>query len=131
MHMNLLEEGEVVRLTADPITTTQLVKYAGASGDFNRIHFDEPFARAQGLKAVLAHGMLTMAIVGRCLEQAVGESAYVEEFSSQFLAPVWVGDVVEATARLAERGEGEGVLELSAAVEDRMVLRGRARVRWN
>ena len=51
------------------ITTTQLVQYAGASGDFNRIHYDEPFAKEGGFPSVIAHGMLSMAFFGQLLSR--------------------------------------------------------------
>src|ERR1700749_1688324 len=54
-------------LEKPPITTTQLVQYAGASGDFNRIHYDEPFAKEGGFPSVIAHGMLSMAFFGQLL----------------------------------------------------------------
>ena len=58
-------------LTKPPLTTRQLVQYAGASGDFNRIHYDEPFAKAGGFPTVIAHGMLSMGFFG----QLVGDWA--------------------------------------------------------
>lgn len=127
MQQSRLEPGVVHRLTSKPITTTQLVKYAGASGDFNRIHFDEPFAREKGLPGVLAHGMLTMAIVGRCVDEVAAGRARVAEFSSQFLAPVYVGDTVAAAATVVEaEGSGRVRLEVVAAVGDKTVLKGKA-----
>ncbi|WP_408904205.1 MaoC/PaaZ C-terminal domain-containing protein [Pararoseomonas sp. SCSIO 73927] len=64
--------GDVHRFQRGPVTTTQLVMYAGASGDFNRIHFDLPYAQEAGLSAVLAHGMLTMGISVGCALQVAG-----------------------------------------------------------
>ena len=58
--------GETFSIRRGPITTTQLVMYAGASGDFNRIHYDHPFAVQKGLGGVIAHGMLTMAFAASC-----------------------------------------------------------------
>lgn len=127
MQQNKLEPGAVHRLTSKPVTTTQLVKYAGASGDFNRIHFDEPFAREKGLPGVLVHGMLTMAIVGRCVDDMAAGRARVAEFSSQFLAPVYVGDAVAAAATVVQSDSpGHVRLEVVATVGEKTVLKGKA-----
>lgn len=109
-----------------PITTTALVRYAGASGDFNRIHFDLPFATAAGLRTVVAHGMLTMAFAASCATEAAGPGAFVTGISARFLAPVWVGDVVDVTATSTRGTAGETVLELEARVGDTVVLKGTA-----
>ena len=55
-----------------PITTRQLVEYAGASLDFNRIHYDEPFAKAGGFPSVIAHGMLSMGFFGELVARWAG-----------------------------------------------------------
>lgn len=69
----------------------QLLKaYADASGDQNPIHQDESFARSVGLPNVIAHGMLTMALVGKYLTDWAGDPAAVEEFSARFIKPVIV-----------------------------------------
>ncbi|TAM88832.1 MAG: dehydratase [Candidimonas sp.] len=124
-----LKVGDVQRVESQPVTTTQLVRYAGASGDFNRIHFDEPYARKNGLSGLLVHGMLTMAIAGRCLDALAGRQAHVEiaEFSSRFLAPVRVGDVVvaQATVRAIDPAHQLHV-DLVATVAGRKVLQGEA-----
>lgn len=127
MQIDTLIPGSVHRLAAVPVTTTQLVKYAGASGDFNRIHFDEPFARGTGLPGVLAHGMLTMAVAGRCVDALAGSEAHIAEFSAQFTAPVLVGDVVEVAATVDEVEASQRVrLSLVARVGDKTVLKGQA-----
>ncbi len=121
--------GEVYRFSRGPITTTQLVKYAGASGDFNRIHFDQPFAIQSGLHGLLAHGMLTMGFAASCLAELYGPQAFITEMSGRFIAPVYVGDVVDVTATVRSRSaDGAMNLELEAAVQGKAVLRGTARV---
>jgi len=109
-----------------PITTTTLVRYAGASGDFNRIHFDLLFATGAGLKSVVAHGMLTMAFAASCATEAAGPGTFVTEISARFLAPVWVGDVVDVTATSTPGALGEALLELEARVGETVVLKGAA-----
>lgn len=109
-----------------PVTTTQLVKYAGASGDFSRLHFDYPFVKSAGLEGVLVHGMLTMAFAATCLSQHVGEDGAVTELSARFLAPVYAGQTVEATSTVVARDGDVLRFELTAHVDGKPVLRGSA-----
>lgn len=69
-----------------------LVRYAGASGDFNPIHWNERFARSVGLPDVIAHGMLTMAVGARLLVEWTGDPGAVLEYGVRFTRPVVVGD---------------------------------------
>jgi acyl dehydratase len=72
------------------LTRADLVRYAGASGDFNPIHWDERFATAVGLPGVIAHGMLTMALGGRLLTGWAGDPGAVLEYDVRFSRPVVV-----------------------------------------
>jgi acyl dehydratase len=74
------------------VTRRDLVRYAGASGDFNPIHWNERTAKAVGLPDVIAHGMLTMALAGRFVTEWAGDPAAVTEFGVRFSAPVVVPD---------------------------------------
>lgn len=122
-----LAAGDVFRLSRGPVTSTQLVMYAGASGDFNRIHFDYPFAVEVGLGGVLAHGMLTMGYAASCVVAMLGVERWVRELRARFLAPVRVGDVVESTGTVREvRADGSVVIGLEARVGETVVLRGEA-----
>jgi acyl dehydratase len=69
-----------------------LVRYAGASGDFNVIHWNERVATSVGLPNVIAHGMLTMALAGRFLSDWAGDPGAVTEFGVRFSSPVVVPD---------------------------------------
>src|SRR5439155_6264806 len=80
-------------LVKTPIERIQLVRYAGASGDFNPIHVDEEFARKAGYKSVFAHGMLSMGFLGQLLSDTFGPTA-VRKLAVRFKAITWVGDVV-------------------------------------
>jgi acyl dehydratase len=71
---------------------SSLVRYAGASGDFNVIHWNERTATAVGLPNVIAHGMLTMGLAGRALTDWAGEGSTVVEFGTKFTRPVVVPD---------------------------------------
>lgn len=123
-----LKEGDTHVFTADAVTTTQLVKYAGASGDFNRIHFDQEFARNAGLGDIIAHGMLTMAFAGRCLTEMVLHPDYVHTFSARFLAPVKVGSIVKVEAKVLGFDELLANVELHASVAGKMVMYGNAKL---
>jgi acyl dehydratase len=118
--------GDTFSIRRGPITTTQLVMYAGASGDFNRIHYDHPFAVEKGLGGVIAHGMLTMAFAASCVVEAFGQANRISRIDARFTSPVRVGDVVEVTATVVERDASDDAIEatLTADVEGRVVLRG-------
>jgi acyl dehydratase len=75
-----------------PVTRLSLVRYCGASGDFNMIHWNERIARAVGLPNVIAHGMFTMAEAGRYVTDWAGPRAVVVEFGVRFSSPVVVPD---------------------------------------
>jgi acyl dehydratase len=121
--------GDVFSIRRGPITTTQLVMYAGASGDFNRIHYDHPFAVQSGLGGVLAHGMLTMAFAASCATEAFGPANLITRVDARFVSPVRVADVVEATVTVVELSpEGRIQANLKAEVDGRLVLRGTVEV---
>jgi acyl dehydratase len=79
------------------VTRADLVRYAGASGDFNPIHWSERFATGVGLPGVIAHGMFTMALVGRAVTTWAGAADAVVEFGVRFSRPVPVPDTDEGT----------------------------------
>ena len=88
--------------TSAPITRTQLVRYAGASGDFNPLHHDETFARMIGMENVIAHGMFIMGIAGEAITSWI-DNKYLKKFSVHFLSmtePVNLNDF-ENTKRRA------------------------------
>jgi len=98
---------EIPPLVKRPIDRTQLVRYAGASGDFNRIHFDEPFAREAGHPSVIAHGMLAAAFFGQLLCDWVGPTS-VRRLSVRFKSITYPGDVVTCRGQILElRNENE------------------------
>jgi acyl dehydratase len=75
-----------------PIERVDLVRYAGASGDFNVIHWNERVAKAVGLPNVIAHGMFTMAQAGRMITDWVGDPGAVMDYAVRFTKPVVVPD---------------------------------------
>ena len=84
--------GDVVAERSFPLKRLDLVKYAGASGDFNVIHWNERVARSVGLPNVIAHGMLTMATAGRLVTDWAGDPGAVVEYGVRFTSMVPVPD---------------------------------------
>ena len=94
-------------LTMEPVTETQLVRYSGASGDFNPIHTVPHVAEQAGLGGVIAHGMLVMGFVGRAITAWVGV-APLRRFGVRFVGITRPGQVITVTGRLVERLEIDG-----------------------
>lgn len=97
-----LAVGDVVAERDLLLTRDRLVRYAGASGDFNPIHYRDDVAQSVGLPGVLAHGMLTMGVAGSVATDWLGSAGWVADFQSRFTRPVPVdaaeGAVVTVTA---------------------------------
>jgi len=92
------------------VTRADLVRYAGASGDFNPIHWNERVATSVGLPNVIAHGMFTMALAGRAVTAWTGDPAALAEYQVRFGRPVVVPDD-DAGAEVTVRGTVGAVLE--------------------
>ncbi|HYX61993.1 MAG TPA: MaoC/PaaZ C-terminal domain-containing protein, partial [Streptosporangiaceae bacterium] len=87
-----IEVGAEIAPVQFQVTRADLVRYCGASGDFNVIHWNERIAKSVGLPDVIAHGMFTMALAGRFLTEWAGDPAAVTEYGVRFSAPVVVPD---------------------------------------
>src|SRR5690349_24563309 len=113
-----------------PIQRANLVQYAGASGDFNVIHWNERIAKSVGLPDVIAHGMLTMATAGRLVTDWVGDPGRVVSYGVRFSAPVVVPDddkgaTLTVSGTVEEKNaDGTVVVGLTATVEGNKVLMG-------
>lgn len=118
----------------DNLTRTQIVQYAGASGDYNPLHTDEVYVtQAAGYKSVFAHGMLTMGLTGKMLTNYVGDGR-LTKFGVRFVNQVWPGDTLDATATVtALRSEGgQHLVDLSLSTvnqDGREVVSGTATAR--
>ena len=119
-----------------PVTRLSLVKYCGASGDFNVIHWNERVARSVGLPNVIAHGMFTMAQAGRYVTDWAGDAGAMVEFGVRFSAPVVVPDndagaTIQVSGTVEEKLDGNRVvLGLTArSGEAKVLTRARAVVR--
>ena len=114
----MIEVGTVLEEKVFYLDRALLKQYADASGDQNPIHQNEEFAVSVGLPNVIAHGMLTMALVGKYVSDFAGGSANVLEYSARFIKPVIVpaGEKVDLTvsATVAEVLDGKVSLSLSA-----------------
>ena len=101
-----IETGTELPAASFPVTRATLVRYAGASGDFNPIHWNEKFAVGVGLPDVIAHGMFTMAEAIRVVTDWAGDPGAVVEYGVRFTKPVVVpnddrGATVEVSAKVA------------------------------
>jgi acyl dehydratase len=127
--------GDELEARTFPVTRADLVRYAGASGDFNPIHWNERFAKSVGLPDVIAHGMFTMATAARVVTDWAGDPSAVVEYGVRFTRPVVVPDPEGATltvsGRVAEiREDGLAVVDLTTTVDGQTVLaKARAVVR--
>jgi len=127
--------GEELPAQEFPVVRADLVRYAGASGDFNPIHWNERFAKDVGLPDVIAHGMFTMATAVRVVTDWAGDPGAVVEYSVRFTRPVVVPDPEGATIAVsgtvrAVREDGAAEVDLTATVDGSTVLaKARALVR--
>jgi acyl dehydratase len=101
------------------VDRAQLVMYAGASGDFNPIHWNEEFAKMVGLPGVISHGMFTMALVAKVVTDWAGDAGPIRMLSVQFRKEVRPEETVVARGRVVEKNEDSRTVrvELWAEVE--------------
>jgi acyl dehydratase len=118
----------------DDLTRTQIVQYAGASGDYNPLHTDEKFTReVAGYPGVFAHGMLTMGMTGRLLTDWMGDGR-LTKYGVRFAKQVWPGDTLTATATIdaIREVDGEWFADLSVVTVNQdgdAVVKGSATAR--
>jgi acyl dehydratase len=131
-----VEKGTELEPRIYRVTRLDLVKYAGASGDFNVIHWNERVARSVGLPNVIAHGMFTMAQAGKFVTEWAGDPGAVAEFGVRFSAMVGVPDddegaTIEVSGKVLEKlADNKVTVDIVAKVGGAKVLtRARAVVR--
>jgi len=114
----------------DNLTRTQIVQYAGASGDYNPIHSDEVYTtKVAGYPSVFAHGMLTMGLTGKMLTNYVGDGR-LTKFGVRFTNQVWPGDTLDTKATVTAIKDGLVELEVVTTNQDgKEVVRGYAEAR--
>ena len=129
-----LTVGDVVAERTVHLTRESLVRYAGASGDFNPIHYRDDVAAAVGLPGVLAHGMLTMGLAVGTIESWVGDTGRILEYGVRFTKPVVVdpetGADVTVVAKVGAVDEESARIDLTVSFEGATVLvKAQVRVR--
>ena len=114
----------------EDLSRTQIVMYAGASGDYNPVHTDEKFTKEiAGYPSVFAHGMLTMGMTGRMLTNYVGDGR-LTKYGVRFTSQVWPGDSLNSTATVVDVADGIVNLNVETTNQDgAVVLSGYAAAR--
>lgn len=127
-----LNVGDVVAEASYPLTRDSLVRYAGASGDFNPIHYRDDVAQSVGLPGVLAHGMLTMGLAVQPVIDWLGDPGKVLDYQVKFTRPVLVdpevGAVVTVVAKVGAVSDEDVRIDLTVTFGEQTVL-GKAQVR--
>ena len=129
-HINLasLEVGQVIGSQEILLTRDSLVRYAGASGDFNPIHYRDDFAQSVGLDGVLAHGMLTMGVAVQVVADWIGDPGKIVDYGVRFTKPVFVdandGAVVVVTGKVGtiDSENNQVRIDLSVVFNETSVL---------
>ena len=128
----IAEIGEIVAEKTYTLTRDSLVRYAGASGDFNPIHYRDDVAQSVGLPGVLAHGMLTMGFAVQPVVEWIGDSGKILDYQVRFTRPVVVdpadGAVVTVVAKVGALTDAEIRIDLTVTFADQTVL-GKAQAR--
>ncbi|MEV0085589.1 MaoC family dehydratase [Saccharopolyspora sp. NPDC050642] len=130
VRMSEVAVGDQLPVLSVPLTRADLVRYAGASGDFNPIHWNERFATEVGLPDVIAHGMLTMAVAGRLVSEWTGDPGAIVHYGVRFTRPVVVPDdgtgaLVELSGKVAKKNDdGTVKVSITARSADQGVLGG-------
>lgn len=130
--MSAFAVGDVVAEASFPLTRDSLVRYAGASGDFNPIHYRDDVAHSVGLPGVLAHGMLTMGFAVQPVVDWLGDPGKVLDYQVKFTRPVVVdpetGAVVTVVAKVGAIEDAVLRIDLTVTFGEQTVL-GKAQVR--
>ena len=127
-HRTAAAKGDHLPVLRVRVTRAGLVRYAGASGDFNPIHWNERFAREVGLPDVVAHGMLTMALANRLVTEWAGDPGAIVQCGVRFTRPVVVPDddagaLVELSGTVSQqRDDGTVLIAITARAGGQTVL---------
>jgi len=107
---------ELPKLVKTPVTLNQLVRYSGASGDFNPLHTDPKVGELIGTGGVIAHGMLVMGFVGQLVSEYVGPAA-LRKFNVRFKGMTHLDDIVTCTGVITDKSEAEGETRITGRVQ--------------
>jgi acyl dehydratase len=112
-----VEVGDVIpKLVKSPLSHLQLVRYAGASGDFNPLHTDPKIGELIGVGGIIGHGMLTMGFVGQMLSDYVGPTA-LRKFGVRFKGMTHLDDVITCTGTITEKYEADGEARIAGKIQ--------------
>ncbi|RAQ96943.1 MaoC/PaaZ C-terminal domain-containing protein [Thermogemmatispora tikiterensis] len=107
---------ELPRLVKAPVTHLQLVRYAGASGDFNPLHTDPKIGEMLGIGGIIAHGMLIMGFLGQLLSNYVGPTA-LRKFGVRFKSMTRLDDVITCSGTITEKYEADGEARIAGRIQ--------------
>jgi acyl dehydratase len=107
---------ELPPLVKEPITKAQIVRYAGASGDFNALHFDDEVGKNAGMGGIIAHGMLIMGFAGQAVAQWFPRK-YLRGFGARFVGMSRVGEEVTVKGTVTQKGQENGENIVSGNLE--------------
>ena len=129
MAEHLVAGATFTAVVVEAINRTHLVQYAAASGDYHPVHHDDTYAQSIGYPSVFAHGMLTMGLTGRFLEETVGRGA-LTHYTARLVGQVWPGDRLTTTLPVNAVADGIAQLEVQTVNQDgAVVLTGSAAAR--
>lgn len=106
----------IPKLIKPSLTHLQLVRYAGASGDFNPLHTDPKFGEMVGTGGIISHGMLIMGFVGQMLSDYVGPTA-LRKFGVRFRGMTHLDDIITCTGTITEKYEADGEARIAGKVQ--------------
>lgn len=107
--------GDSFEHTVEDVGRADFVKYAGASGDFNPIHYNEPHAKQASYDSVFGQGMFTAGVASRSVREALGLQ-YLDEYQTRFNAQVWPGDTLSTTVEITAASETDEGTRVEADV---------------
>lgn len=107
---------QIPKLIKSPLTHLRLVRYAGASGDFNPLHTDPKVGEMIGTGGIISHGMLIMGFVGQLLSDYVGPAA-LRKFGVRFKGMTHLDDVITCTGTITEKYEADGEARIAGKVQ--------------
>ncbi len=106
----------IPKLVKSPVSHLQLVRYAGASGDFNPLHTDPKIGELIGVGGIIAHGMLIMGFVGQFLSDYMGPTT-LRKFNVRFKGMTCIDDVITCTGTITEKYETDGEARIAGKVQ--------------
>jgi acyl dehydratase len=121
------------KIVMNDLEREDFVRYVGASGDFNPLHYDEPYAESAGYPSVVGQGMLTASIASRVVARWLGVGT-IDRFAVRFQAPIWPGDTIVATGEVIDKYHSDDGVHLDLEVRvknqnEEVLLTGEAHAR--